>query len=264
MTLHVFIADDDHLAREQIRYLLAAQAGVHVVREFSTGWETVRAVQEEKPDILFLDVQMPDLDGFGVLKELSSNGIPEVVFVTAYDQYALKAFEVRASDYLMKPVDPHRFHETFEKVRRRIESQRETEADSRLLSVNPASEGKLDHPQRLAVPSGDRILFLPLDGVFSVEAAGNYVRIHTSSGSYLRRDTLANMARLLDPERFLRVHRCWLVNVDRIRELIPWFHRTFILVMENDHRIQVSRSFRGSIESLLGKHPRQLRRQVTA
>ncbi len=90
------------------------------------------------------------------------------------------------------------------------------------------------------------------------------MRIHTSSGSYLRRDTLANMARLLDPERFLRVHRCWLVNADRIRELIPWFHRTFILVMENDHRIQVSRSFRDSIESLLGKHPRQLRRQVTA
>ncbi len=157
MTLQVFIADDDHLAREQIRYLLAAQAGVHVAREFSTGWETVRAVQEEKPDILFLDVQMPDLDGFGVLRELSSSGVPEVVFVTAYDQYALKAFEVRASDYLMKPVDPRRFHETFEKVRQRVESQRET--DSRQLGAPPPEEGKQDHPQRLAVPSGDRILF---------------------------------------------------------------------------------------------------------
>lgn len=260
MTLCAAIADDDRLSRQQVSRLLSEEPGFRVTQELATGWEAVHAVREERPDVLFLDIQMPDLDGFGVLRELGAEGAPEVVFVTAYGQYALKAFEAGAADYLLKPLDPRRFHETLEKVRRRVEGSSRPSPESPPSAGARRAENQRRPANRLAVPSGDRILFLPTDGILSVEAAGNYVRVHAASGSYLRRDTLAGVSQLLDADRFLRVHRCWLVNVDKIRELVPWFHRTFILFMENGQRIQVSRSFRDPIRALLGGRRRQARK----
>jgi two-component system LytT family response regulator len=255
MTLRVVVADDEPLAREQIRHLLSAEPGVALVRECASGPETVEAVRAERPDLLLLDVQMPDLDGFGVLFELKPEETPPVVFVTAYDQFALRAFEVHALDYLLKPVDPRRLKAALERAAGGA-APRSPEPDRTRLAdlLREVAERRRSY-QRLAVPSGDKILFLPTGSIHSLEASGNYVQVHAAGGKYLRRQTLTSIADRLDPERFLRVHRSWIVNVDSIRELVPWFRHTYVLVLENGQRIHVSRSFRDSILGLLGKAP---------
>jgi two-component system LytT family response regulator len=256
VTLRLIIADDEPLAREQLGYLVAAEPGVEVVGECGNGPDTVAAVRALKPDLLLLDVQMPDLDGFGVLCELQPEETPAVVFVTAYDQYALKAFEVRALDYLLKPVDPRRLKEALQRVRARLTGPRPMPPGSVLVDLLREAEERRRILQRLPVPAGDRILFLPVDSIVCLEASGNYVRVHTAGASYLRRETLAGIAQKLDPGKFARVHRSYLVNLDRVRELIPWFHRTYILVLENGQRVRVSRSFREPVERLLGRSPK--------
>lgn len=256
MTLRILIADDEPLARDQLRHLLSSETDVAVVGECGDGVETVRAVRSVRPDLLLLDVQMPDLDGFGVLCELGPAETPAVIFVTAYDQYALRAFEVRALDYLLKPVDPRRLGEALQRVRAQGVNPSHRSAESALADLLREAEERRRVLQRLPVPEGDRILFLPVDAIVSLEASGNYVRVHAAGGSYLRRDTLAGIAAKLDPAKFARVHRSFVVNLERIRELVPWFHRTYVLVLENGQRVPVSRSFRGPIEALLGRVPR--------
>jgi two-component system LytT family response regulator len=256
VTLRVIIADDEPLAREQLLHLLSAEPDVKVISECRNGPETVAAVRRLKPDLLLLDVQMPDLDGFGVLVELHPDEIPPVVFVTAYDQYALKAFEVRALDYLLKPVDPRRLKEALRRI-----GSREARSSAQLTEdriedlLREVSERRRAY-HRLAVPVGEKILFLQTESIYSLEASGNYVQIHATGGKYLRRQTLASLAERLDPDRFVRVHRSWIVNVDRIKELVPWFRRTYFIVLENGQRIHVSHSFRESVEALLGPRPK--------
>jgi len=255
MTLRVVIADDEPLARDQLRHLLSAEHDVAIVRECANGPETVAAVRADKPDLLLLDIQMPDRDGFEVLFELRPEETPAVIFVTAYDQYALKAFEVRALDYLLKPVDPRRLREALQRVASQgPRSAAEQDKDRLADLLREVSERRRSY-QRIAVPSGDKILFLPAESIFSFEASGNYVQIHAAGGKYLRRQTLTSLAERLDPERFVRVHRSWIVNVDSIRELVPWFRHTFILVLENGQRIHMSHTFRDAIDGLLGKRP---------
>jgi two-component system LytT family response regulator len=256
VTLRVIIADDEPLAREQLGYLLAAQPGVEVVKECGSGPDTVGAVRALKPDLLLLDVQMPDLDGFGVLCELKPEETPPVIFVTAYDQYALRAFEVRALDYLLKPVDPRRLAEALRRVRSRLEDPGPRRTEGALGDLLREAEERRRVWQRLPVPAGDRILFLPVDSIVCLEASGNYVRVHVAGASYQRRETLAGLAQKLDPSRFARVHRSFIVNLERVRELIPWFHRTYILVLENGRRVRVSRTFREPVEALLGRTPK--------
>jgi two-component system LytT family response regulator len=256
MTLRVIVADDEPLAREQLRHLLSAETDVTVTRECGNGPETVAAVRAEKPDVLLLDVQMPDLDGFGVLCELRPEETPAVIFVTAYDQYALKAFEVRALDYLLKPVDPRRLSEALQRVRVQLASPGPRRAEESLVDLLREAEERRRVLQRLPVPAGDRIFFLPVDAIVCLEASGNYVRVHAASASYLRRETLAGIVQKLDPSKFARVHRSYIVNLERVRELIPWFHRTYILVLENGQRVRVSRSFREPVEALLGRSPK--------
>jgi two-component system LytT family response regulator len=260
MTLRVIIADDEPLAREQLRHLLSAEPGVTVTKECGNGPETVAAVRADRPDLLLLDVQMPDLDGFGVLCELRTDETPAVIFVTAYDQYALKAFEVRALDYLLKPVDPRRLKEALQRVRARISDPGPRPPDPALADLLREAEERRRVLQRLPVPEGDRILFLPVDSIVCLEASGNYVRVHVPGASYIRRETLAGIAQKLDPSKFARVHRSFIVNLDRVRELIPWFHRTYILVLETGQRVRVSRSFREPVEALLGRDPKRASR----
>ena len=255
MTLRVIIADDEPLAREQLRHLLSLEPDIVVTRECANGPQTVAAVREEKPDVLLLDVQMPDLDGFGVLCELQDERIPAVIFVTAYDQYALKAFEVRALDYLLKPVDPRRLGETLHKVRSQVAGSKAAGSGSDFADLLREAEERRHVVQRLPVPSGDRILFLPVDAIECLEAAGNYVRVYAQGKTYLRRETLAGITQKMDPSRFARVHRSYVVNLERVRELIPWFHRTYILILESGKRIHVSRSYREPVETMLGHAP---------
>ncbi|MFZ5983280.1 MAG: LytR/AlgR family response regulator transcription factor [Acidobacteriota bacterium] len=253
MKLRVIIADDMPLAREELRYLLHNEPDIEIVRECVDGRETVAAVRETKPDLLFLDVQMPDLDGFGVLYELAPDEMPTTIFVTAYDQYALRAFDVHAADYLMKPVDAHRFHETLARVRRQMAARSgENSAGSFSDLLREIAERRLAY-QRLAVPHGDRILFIPTETVISLEARENYVLVHTTGGRHLLRDTMAHIMRRLDPERFLRVHRSWIVNHTHVRELIPGPQRTYVLVLDDGQKVKVSRSYRERVEGLVGR-----------
>jgi two-component system LytT family response regulator len=253
MTLRVIIADDMPLSREELRYLLEDEPDVAVVRECGNGRETVQAVREDRPDLLLLDIQMPDLDGFGVLQELSSDEIPAVIFVTAYDEYALRAFDVHAIDYLLKPVDGHRFHETLTRVRQQLGGSSRRMAEANLGDLlHEMAQRRLTY-QTLAVPTGDRILFLPAESVICLEARENYVLVHAVNGKFLLRETLTHIVKRLDPERFLRVHRSWIVNISHTRELLPKAGRTYVLVLGNGLRVKVSRSYRDGIEALAGR-----------
>ncbi len=253
MTLRVIIADDMPLAREELRYLLEDEPDVAILRECGNGRETVQAVREDRPDLLLLDIQMPDLDGFGVLQELGPDEIPAVIFVTAYDQYALKAFDVRAIDYLLKPVDAQRFHETLTRVRQQLGGASRKIAEANLTDLlHEIAERRLTY-QTLAVPTEDRILFLPAESVICLEARENYVMVHAINGKYLLRETLTHIVKRLDPERFLRVHRSWVVNISHTRELLPKAGRTYVLVLGNGLRVKVSRSYRDRIEALAGR-----------
>lgn len=260
MTIRVLIADDVPLARAALRRLLADESGTVIVRECGSGREAVDAIRADRPDLLLLDVQMPDLDGFGVLYELQSDEIPAVIFVTAYDQYALRAFDVHAADYLLKPVDPKRFHEAISRVRIRLETPSDNAPGGNLRELLREVAEQRRSYHRLAVPSGQKIIFLPTESVLCLEAAENYVMVHAESGKYLIRETITRIAERLDPAVFIRVHRSWVVNADKIREAAPWDHGTYLLVMENGLRVRASYSYRAQVESLLGKAPPRIGR----
>lgn len=253
MTLRIVVADDMPLARAELRCLLEDEPDIEIVRECGNGRETVAAVREARPDLLLLDVQMPDLDGFGVLYELHPDEIPATIFVTAYDQYALRAFDVRAIDYLLKPVDALRFHETLARVRRSLSASPSRLSTADISDLLREISGERFVYQRLAVPVGDRILFVPTETILCLEAKENYVLVHTTGGRYLLRETLVHIATRLDPARFIRVHRSWIVNMSHAKELIQKAQHTYHLVLGNGQRIKVSRSYRQGIEALAGR-----------
>ena len=229
------IVDDEKLSRQRIRRLLDDQQQVQVIAECSNGYDAVRVVQEQQPDLLFLDVEMPEVDGFAVLDMLrDARRMPRIIFVTAFDKYAVQAFDVRALDYLLKPVSRERVAEA---VRRAVENR----TDQR-----PAITSLL---KRFTIHDGSRIYFVPYADVDWIEAAGNYVRLHAGSESHLMRATMHAVEEQLAGSSFVRIHRSTIVNIDRIRELRPTFAGDYVVVLRNDERLTLSRTYR----SVLGK-----------
>ena len=252
MPYRAVIADDEPLARERLRTLLAAQPALELARECGNGASAVEAVRALRPDLLFLDVQMPGMDGFGVLRELDGDPhLPEIVFVTAYDRYALKAFEVHALDYLLKPFTRRRFDEAMEHVLARL-SARGGGAAPEVAALLHALRGERERPDRFAVRTGRGVRFVKAEDVAWVEAEGNYVRLHAAGGNHLVRGTLKGIAERLDPRRFVQVHRSALVNLDRIRRLEPWFHGEFVVVMEDGTRLTSSRTYSSNLRRIAG------------
>ncbi|HEU4562642.1 MAG TPA: LytTR family DNA-binding domain-containing protein [Longimicrobium sp.] len=250
MTWRAVVVDDEALARERLRTLLAGYPSVELVAECGDGVEAVGAVAELRPDLLFLDVQMPELDGFGVLRALDGEApLPEIVFVTAYDRYALQAFEVHALDYLLKPFTRRRFYEAMEHVLARL-AQRGTDQSNlaALIQSLPTAE----RPERIAVRTTRGVEFVRVAEVARVEAEGNYVKLHTAGGAFLLRRTLKALAAQLDPRKFVQVHRSALVNVDRIARLEPWFHGEFVVVMDDGARLTSSRTYSANLRRLAG------------
>lgn len=244
--LRALIVDDEELARERVRTLLLPHADVEISGECSNGFEAIRAIEEHDPDLLFLDVQMPQLDGFGVLEAVRDRPhLPAVVFITAYDVYALKAFEVHAVDYLLKPFDRERFNAALDRLRR---DRARPEAGRALHAVLDDARKRL---KRFVIRLPDRIYFIPIDDVDWMEAAGNYVRLHVGAESHLLRDTMTHLDESLDDERFLRVHRSTIVNVSRIRELQPTFGGDHVILLHSGARLQLSRRYRSALERLL-------------
>jgi two-component system, LytTR family, response regulator len=247
------IVDDEPLAREKLRGMLKKHPEVEIIGECANGKEAVATIQKETPDLLFLDIQMPEMDGFGVLKAISADKLPRVIFVTAYDKYALRAFEVFALDYLLKPFDRERFDKALQRARLEIQRDRGGDTNQRILALLEEIKHKPKHLERIVIKSNGRIFFLKSEESDWIEAEGNYVRIHTGKESYLIRETITSLENQLNPKRFLRIHRSTIVNIDRIKELQPWFHGDYRILLKDGTQLTMSRSYREKLHELLGK-----------
>jgi two-component system LytT family response regulator len=250
--IRTLIVDDEPLARQRLRRLLEADPDVAVVGECGDGPQAATDVQDLRPDLVFLDVQMPVLDGFGVLRALGGTTLPAVIFVTAHDRYAVKAFEVHALDYLLKPFDKARFTAALERAKAQIRQGSAAALNERLQELLQSASGRRPGPERLMVKSGGRIYFVRIEDIDWIEAAGNYVRLHVGKEDHLLRESLTALEKTLDPARFVRVHRSTIVNLDRIRELQPAFHGDYVIVLRDGTELALSRSCRDRLEESLG------------
>ena len=248
MTLRIVIVDDEPPARARLRRLLKAHDDVEVVAECGDGATAVQVIEAESPDLVLLDVQMPELDGFEVLRTLDVPKLPEIVFITAFDKYAVRAFEVHALDYVVKPVEQDRFDRALVRARQHLSEQREGIAG--LLRDLARERAYLT---RLPVRSEGRIKVIDLAEVDWLGAADNYVTIHAGTREYLVRDTIAAVERQLDPAQFVRVHRSTIVRIDRIAELVPDLHGDFRIRLKNGAELALSRTYRARVEGQFGR-----------
>jgi two-component system, LytTR family, response regulator len=249
--IRTLIVDDEPLAREGVRLHLQDHADVAIIGECGSGEEAVRAIEAEQPDLVFLDVQMPGLDGFGVLDALNGAHLPAIIFITAYDQFALRAFEAHALDYLLKPFEAERFDMALERVRCQLRGREGSAMDERLRSLVASLAGKEHYIDRMVARTGGKILILRVDDVDWIEAAANYVRVHIGAKQYLVRETMTHLEAKLDPEKFLRIHRSMIVRKDRIKELEPLFQGDYSIVLVDGTRLTSSRGYRDRIQSFL-------------
>jgi two-component system LytT family response regulator len=241
--MRVLIVDDEPLACERLRTLLSAERDVTIAGECHDGSSAVAAIQELAPDLVFLDVQMPEMDGFAVIESLPTP--PAVIFVTAYDQFAIRAFEVCALDYLLKPFDRERFAKALARGRAECERRSASDLDTRLQSLLTELRGRnKQYLDRIVVRAGGRVLFLRVDELDWVESAGNYVRLHAGAEEYLYRETMSRMEEALDPGKFARIHRSTIVNVERVKELHPLFRGDYTVVLRSGRQLTLSKAYR--------------------
>ncbi len=243
--LRVIIVDDENLARDILREYLSTYPDLEIAAECSNGFEAVKAIGEKKPDLLFLDIQMPKLNGFEVLELIEEN--LAVVFVTAFDQYALKAFEVHAVDYLLKPFSPERFAETLSRVRERLKHGESTKYQQ-LVSENRERRKPLE---RVLVRDGTRVHVIPVARIDYVEAQDDYVCFKSGGKDYLKQETLADLERLMDPERFIRIHRSYILNIERLAKLELYAKDSRIAILTDGTKLPVSRSGYARLKPLL-------------
>ncbi len=258
MMVRALIVDDEPLARQRLRTLLKGESDIEIVGECSDGQEAVAAVRELQPDLLFLDVQMPVLDGFGVLEALGPEQLPAVIFVTAYDSYAIRAFEVNALDYLLKPFDRDRFRKALQRARSMIFKEGPGFTGEQLGALleesHPERGPTTGRPlERLVIKSSGRVFFLRTEEIDWIEAAGNYLRLHVGNDMHLLRDTMNNLEARLHTDKFLRIHRSTMVNLERVKELQPWFHGDYKVILLDGTELTLSRSYRPKLKNLLGE-----------
>ena len=249
MSLRALIVDDEDLARERIRVLLEAEPDIIIEGECANGKEALAAIRAAPPDLLFLDIQMPGLDGFGVLRELGADRVPAVIFVTAYEQYALRAFDYVALDYLLKPFDSERFREALNRARECVSRQVRGELRRQIEGILEAVGRK--RVERILIRDGGRIRFVKVEKIHWIEAQGNYARIHVQGGGHMVRRSMKDLAANLDPARFLRIHRSTIVNIDCIKELSPLFHGEYSVLLVDGTKLTSNRSFKDDLERLL-------------
>ena len=250
--IRTVIVDDEPLARRRIRRMLARDAEIEIVSDCGNGNEAIAAIKTLKPDLLFLDIQMPEIDGFDVLESLDPSRLPLVIFVTAYDQYALRAFEVSAVDYLVKPFDRVRFEKALDRAKLRMAGERGSDLSRQTLALLEELKARSNHVERLLIKAGGRAFFLKTDEIDWIEAEGKYVRLHVGKESYLLREAIGSMETQLNPKKFPRIHRSSIVNIDRVRELQPWFHNEYRVILNDGTELMLSRSCRKRLGELLG------------
>lgn len=250
-TVRAIIVDDERLGRQKVRTMLAAHPDIELIAECRNGAEAVETIRAERPQLVFLDVQMPGLDGFDVLREVGPESIPSVIFVTAHDQYAVKAFEVHAIDYLLKPFDRRRFEVSLERARRELQQGDHHACAEKIAALIRDLSESHPHADRLMVRGDGRIFFIRTDDIDWIEGADNYARLHVKRDSHLIRETLGSLEARLDPRKFIRVHRSAIVNVDRIGEIKTLFHGEQTIVLRDGTEIAFGRKFRGRLEGIL-------------
>jgi two-component system LytT family response regulator len=248
--IKTLIVDDEPLARERIRTLLAKEPDIEVVGECADGDEALAAMKKRAVDLLFLDVQMPEMDGFEMLSRLGKDALPAVIFVTAYDQHALRAFEVHALDYLLKPFKQSRFKEAVQRVREMIGRRQTDDVSKRLAQLLGEHKAAPVYLQRLTVKENDRVLLVKVVQIEWIESAGNYVILHVGKQSHILRETLAALEAQLDPKLFLRISRSTLVNLDQVRELQPLFKGEYVVVLHDGKQLPMTRGIRELEEKL--------------
>ena len=249
--VRTLIIDDEPLAREKIRIMLAKDRDVEIIGECANGQEAIQAIKKESPDLLFLDIQMPGVDGFGVLSNVGVDHVPGVVFVTAYDEHAIKAFEFHALDYLLKPFAQKRFNEALQRAKDQLRKRPTGAFSEQLLSLLGDISGGKRFLERLVVKSNGRVFFLKVEEIDWIEAAGNYVNIHIGSEAHLLRETMNSIEVRLDNKKFVRIHRSTLVNIERIKELSPLFHGDYVVTLVNGTKLTLSRSYRDKLSGVL-------------
>jgi len=255
--IRTIIADDEDLSRQKLRLLLSSEAGIQVVAECHNGEQTVDAVHAHKPDLLLIDIRMPDMDGFDVLAKIAEDEMPVVVFTTAYDQFAIRAFDAHALDYLLKPFERERLHQAIERTRAELLKSHNLNLTSRILDMlaqktEPQAEAK-QADDRMVIRAGGKVVFLDVKEIDWIEAAANYVKLNAGKDSYLLREGIGSMAERLDPERFVRIHRSVIVNVRKIRELQPCDSGEYIAVLKNGKELSCSRGYRAQVQRLISK-----------
>lgn len=260
--VRVLIVDDESLARKRIKDLLFKHEWIKIVGECSNGKEAIKAIHDGVADLLFLDIQMRDMDGFEVLESVKLDVLPMIIFVTAYDKYALKAFEYHAVDYLLKPFDDRRFEEMLDHAKTQIKKNQIGNLSEKLNNLlsdyhqsesvrieNPAKNG---YQKRLVIKSAGKIQFVEVEDIDWIGAEGSYVSINIKGKTHLMRESLKKLETVLNPSSFLRIHRSTIINISRVKELQSHFHGEYIVSLKNGKRLKLSRNYRDKAEILLG------------
>ena len=244
MKIRTLIVDDEPLARERVKRFLKDERDIEIIGECGNGSDAIKAINEKEPELVFLDIQMPEKNGFDVIKSISGSHLPTIVFVTAYDQYALQAFEVHALDYLLKPFNRERFHRAVSRAKEQIEGQHRGELDERLVSLITSITPEKKYLERLVVKSVGRVFFLKTEEIDWIEASGNYLKLHVGRDSHMIRETMNSIEAKLDPSQFMRIHRSTIVNIDRIKELHPMFSGDYSAILRDGTELALSRNYR--------------------
>jgi two-component system LytT family response regulator len=248
MKIRTLIVDDEPLAREWVRNGLQDEPDLEIIGECGDGFEAVRTIAAEKPDLVLLDVQMPGLDGFGVLASVDAEDLPAVVFITAFDRYALKAFEAHAVDYLMKPFSGERLHEAVERARAEIERSSSTDLRATLHALLEDIQRERAYPEWLLIKRDERSVFLRVEDIDWIESARNNVRLHVGKEVYVYHETTSGIEARLDPRHFFRIHRSTIVNIERIREMNPWFNGDYAVTLKDGTRLTLSSTYRDRLK----------------
>ena len=249
MKLRTLIVDDESLAREGVRMLLEKDPDVGDVIECADGKAAVDVIRREKPDLVFLDVQMPEMSGFDVVASVGVNQMPNTIFITAYDKYAVQAFEFNALDYLLKPYTTERFTRALERAKTQLRNSHELSRQFSALLDHLSSDS--NPLERLVVKSAGRISFVNILDIDWIEAADTYVRLHVGREAHLIRGSLSSLEARLDPTKFLRIHRSTIVNLKSIKELQPLFHGEYVFTLRDGTQLSSSRSYRDRLQGLL-------------
>ncbi len=251
--IRTLIVDDEPLARRNLRLLLEKDAQIEIVEESRNGREAVKAINTLLPDLIFLDIQMPEMDGFDVLERVGPEKIQAIIFVTAFDHYALKAFDVHALDYLLKPFDDERFADALRRAKSQIEAREINRVSKRLLALLDERErfARQSYLTRVMIKASGRVVLLKVEDIDFIEADGNYAKLHVGCKAHLLREKMHDLEGRLDPAKFVRIHRSAIVNLDRIKEMHPHFNGDYIVVLEDGRQLRLSRTRRENLEARL-------------